>query len=68
MHMAFTYTLSDNFTAVITDNDQEFIGDFWYSTVIAGFLGGEVYVVRNKDDAVVGAAVWFPPGREMYDS
>ncbi|KAF9010829.1 hypothetical protein BDQ17DRAFT_1347002 [Cyathus striatus] len=32
--------------------------DFWISTIIAGLLEG----------TVIGAAVWYPPGREMYDS
>lgn len=57
----------DEFTAVLTNHDKEFYGDFWVSTTIAGFLAGEVYLAEDQDGNIAGVAVWFPPGREMYD-
>ncbi|KAF8130902.1 hypothetical protein K438DRAFT_1435510, partial [Mycena galopus ATCC 62051] len=49
------------------------IGPFWLSTVVAGLLGGEVWVAETKETAdspskIVGCAVWFGPGHTMYDS
>ncbi|KAJ7667266.1 hypothetical protein B0H17DRAFT_950489, partial [Mycena rosella] len=39
------------------------------STVVAGLLGGEVYVAETLDTGkIVGCAVWFGPGHTMYDS
>ncbi|KAJ6543326.1 hypothetical protein B0H10DRAFT_2135342 [Mycena sp. CBHHK59/15] len=45
-------------------------GPLCKSTVVAGLLGGEVYVVETADAErkVVGCAVWFGPGREAYDT
>ncbi|KIJ48408.1 hypothetical protein M422DRAFT_247748 [Sphaerobolus stellatus SS14] len=54
--------------AVVTNHDKEFYGDFVISTIIAGLLAGEVYLAEDQNENVLGAAVWFPPGREMYDS
>lgn len=62
------------FTAVVTGKhelggSQELWGPFWKSNVIAGLLGGEVYVAETFDapKKIVGCAVWFGPGRAMYD-
>ncbi|KIJ46377.1 hypothetical protein M422DRAFT_165121, partial [Sphaerobolus stellatus SS14] len=62
------YLSIDSFTTLVTNHDQEFFGEFWISTVIASLLGGEVYLVEDLRGNVLGASVWFPPGREMYDS
>ncbi|KAJ7364464.1 hypothetical protein DFH08DRAFT_839381 [Mycena albidolilacea] len=67
---AFT---GDYFTAVVLGHDDD--GDtsgtrpFHTSMVVAGLLGGEVYVAETADtDKIAGCAVWFGPGRAMYDS
>ncbi|KAJ6525879.1 hypothetical protein DFH09DRAFT_995975 [Mycena vulgaris] len=69
---AFT---GDPFTAVVTAHDPNgtdtsYIGPFWISTVVAGLLGGEVYVAETNDAErkIVGCAVWFSPGHSMYDT
>ncbi|KAJ7364463.1 hypothetical protein DFH08DRAFT_839373 [Mycena albidolilacea] len=37
--------------------------------VIAGLLGGEVYVAETTDTGkIIGCAVWFGPGRALYDN
>ncbi|TFK24222.1 hypothetical protein FA15DRAFT_656085 [Coprinopsis marcescibilis] len=61
------------FTSAVTADDREFCGEFWGTVVIAGVLGGEVYFTEagtghDKHKRVIGVAVWFPPGRELYDS
>ncbi|KAJ7718946.1 hypothetical protein B0H16DRAFT_1796405, partial [Mycena metata] len=40
------------------------------STAVSGLLGGEVYVAETTDPVpkIVGCAVWFGPGRALYDS
>ncbi|KAJ6602776.1 hypothetical protein DFH09DRAFT_828534, partial [Mycena vulgaris] len=40
------------------------------STVVAGLLGGEVYVAETNDAAkkIIGCAVWFGPGHTLYDT
>ncbi|KAJ7661933.1 hypothetical protein DFH06DRAFT_1325259 [Mycena polygramma] len=68
---AFT---GDLFTALVTghnpaDPDNSYIGPFWKTTVVAGLLGGEVYVAETADTGkIIGCAVWFGPGHTMYDS
>ncbi|KAJ7143978.1 hypothetical protein C8R44DRAFT_759203 [Mycena epipterygia] len=69
---AFT---GDLFTAVISAHDPNaedtaYIGPLWISTVVAGLLGGEVYVAETDDvqKTIVGCAVWFGPGHSMYDT
>ncbi|KAF8817269.1 hypothetical protein BYT27DRAFT_7201705 [Phlegmacium glaucopus] len=39
------------------------------AVVAAGLMAGEVYAAYDGelDGKVVGVAVWFPPGREMFD-
>jgi hypothetical protein len=66
---------SDLFTAIVTGHDPKvedmsYIGPFWVSTVVAGLLGGEVWVAETDDTEkkVIGCAVWFGPGHTMYDS
>jgi hypothetical protein len=35
----------------------------------AGLLAGEVYFATdNSSNKVVGVAVWFPPGKSLFDS
>jgi hypothetical protein len=66
---------SDLFTAIVTGHDPKaedmsYIGPFWVSTVVAGLLGGEVWVAETEDTEkkIIGCAVWFGPGHTMYDS
>ncbi|KAJ7160004.1 hypothetical protein C8R43DRAFT_994084 [Mycena crocata] len=63
------------FTAVVTGKDPagkdtSHIGPFWISTVVAGLLGGDVYIAETNDSRrrIVGCAVWFGPGHNMYDT
>jgi hypothetical protein len=35
--------------------------------LIAGKLAGQIYTAEDSNKAVIGAIIWFPPGREMYD-
>ncbi|TFK24223.1 hypothetical protein FA15DRAFT_619658 [Coprinopsis marcescibilis] len=62
----------DLFTEVITSNELESCAEFWSAVVVAGSIGGEVYFAetrtRRNVARVIGVAVWFPPGRELYDS
>ncbi|KAJ7153218.1 hypothetical protein C8R46DRAFT_1119777 [Mycena filopes] len=65
----------DLFTAVVTGHypggtEAHHIGPFWLSTVVAGLLGGEVYVAETDDaeNKIIGCAVWFGPGHTMYDT
>ncbi|KAF8176606.1 hypothetical protein K438DRAFT_1607296, partial [Mycena galopus ATCC 62051] len=38
------------------------------SAVVAGLLGGEIYVAETVDPGKIGGcAVWFGPGRGLYD-
>ncbi|TFK35079.1 hypothetical protein BDQ12DRAFT_737807 [Crucibulum laeve] len=58
----------DQYTAVVTSRDREFYGTFFGSIIIAGLLGGEVYVAEDVDKTIVGVAAWYGPGRALYDS
>ncbi|KAJ6543328.1 hypothetical protein B0H10DRAFT_2389749 [Mycena sp. CBHHK59/15] len=64
---------SDLFTTVVTAHDPKgtdssHVGPFWKSTVVAGLLGGEVYVAETTDPQkkIVGCAVWFGPGHNLF--
>ena len=37
------------------------------SQIVAGSLAGEIYVAEDEKNTVIGGAVWFGPGRELYD-
>ncbi|KAJ7703880.1 hypothetical protein B0H17DRAFT_1003148 [Mycena rosella] len=70
-----TDAIPDIFTAVVTAHDPNgldtgHVGPFWVSTVVAGLLGGEVYVAETNDAErkIIGCAVWFGPGHSMYDT
>ncbi|KAF8641520.1 hypothetical protein AX16_009898 [Volvariella volvacea WC 439] len=65
----------DAFSAVVIgqktlEEKSPILGPFWATTVTAGLLGGEVHVAETNDaeKKIVGCAVWFPPGRSLYDS
>ncbi|KAJ6609541.1 hypothetical protein B0H10DRAFT_2438495 [Mycena sp. CBHHK59/15] len=67
----------DHFTAVVTGHDPHVpvkdtshITALWISTVVAGLLGGEVYVAETNDadKNIIGCAVWFGPGHTLYDT
>ncbi|KAJ6529039.1 hypothetical protein DFH09DRAFT_156361 [Mycena vulgaris] len=40
------------------------------STPLSGLMGGEVFVAETTDKSpkIVGCAIWFGPGRQLYDS
>ncbi|KAJ7352499.1 hypothetical protein DFH08DRAFT_859145 [Mycena albidolilacea] len=41
----------------------------WSAMIRAGLLAGEVYfAIDNSSKKVVGVAVWFPPGKSLFDS
>lgn len=61
-------TTTGPFTAVVTNNDVEFYGKLHGASVVAGVLGGEVYFAETESGELVGIAVWFPPGRMMFDT
>ncbi|KAK7464364.1 hypothetical protein VKT23_006531 [Stygiomarasmius scandens] len=58
----------DHFAYVCIDADRTLLKPFIRSVVIAGLLAGEVYVAESQDKQIIGTSVWFPPGREMFDS
>jgi hypothetical protein len=55
--------------AVETGNDPVATEALMRAVVAAGVMAGEVYVACDGrgDENIVGVAVWFPPGREMFD-
>ncbi|KAJ7808488.1 hypothetical protein B0H13DRAFT_2385837 [Mycena leptocephala] len=66
-----------HFTAVVTGHDihtpmtdNGHVTALWISTVVAGLLGGEVYVAETNDAVkkIIGCAVWFGPGNTLYDT
>jgi len=66
---------TDAFTAIVTGHrphspDIAHARLLCKSTLCAGLLGGDVYVAETTDAAakIVGCAIWFPPGRTLYDS
>jgi hypothetical protein len=50
-----------------TEDFEHLLSAINRSQLIAGRLAGQIYVAEDEDGRVVGAAVWFGPGREMYD-
>lgn len=63
------YILSDAQTSVgfgpYADQLQEPLNR---SQVVAGSLAGEIYVAEDTaTKSIVGVAIWFGPGRDMYD-
>jgi hypothetical protein len=74
---ASTHRSTDRLTAVVTgqdpsekDSDTRHIGPFCITTVVAGLIGGEVYVAETDNDEkkIIGCAVWFGPGYSIYDT
>lgn len=57
----------DLFTEVITGGDVAVYGPFWRSVMVAGLYGGEIYVAE-LNGTIIATAVWFGPGRALYDS
>jgi hypothetical protein len=37
------------------------------SQIVSGSLAGEIYVAENENNSIIGGAVWFGPGRDLYD-
>ncbi|KAJ6554279.1 hypothetical protein B0H19DRAFT_1262660 [Mycena capillaripes] len=67
---------TDAFTAIVTGHrphrpeTNPLAKILCRSSAVAGLLGGEVYVAETMDPMakMVGCAVWFGPGRALYDS
>ncbi|KAF7343924.1 N-acetyltransferase domain-containing protein [Mycena venus] len=66
---------NDAFTAIVTGH-QPHNPDIAHArllcktTLTAGLLGGDVYIAEttNIPAKIVGCAIWFAPGRALYDS
>jgi hypothetical protein len=69
------YTIHlDLFIAIASGHDPKgidtsYVGPLCKSVVVAGLVGGEVYVAEATDTQkkIVGCAVWFGPGHTLYD-
>ena len=64
--------LSDIFTNVVLGENRSLIAPLKKAQIISGLDGGDVYVAEEETaegtKKVVGAAVWFAPGRGMFDT
>jgi hypothetical protein len=60
-------TLKDQATAIITGHDPELFYPFFKYQILAGKLGGEIFVAEDTTKTLVGVGVWFGPGRAMFD-
>jgi len=58
----------DDCTAIFIGRDPEMAAPFHRMKLTAGFIAGEVYFAEDAENNVIGVAVWFGPGREMFDS
>ncbi|KAG6847113.1 hypothetical protein H0H93_010038, partial [Arthromyces matolae] len=38
------------------------------SQIVAGTLGGEIYLAKDEEGKIIGGIIWYGPGREQYDS
>ena len=60
----------DAFTPLLVGGDLNLVGDSNLASIRCGLIDGEVHVLElgpNVED-IVGVAVWFPPGKDMYSS
>ncbi|KAJ6448893.1 hypothetical protein C8R45DRAFT_1114959 [Mycena sanguinolenta] len=48
--------------------DEELKTQIWRAMIRAGLLAGEVYFALDSSHKVLGVAVWFPPGKSLFDS
>jgi len=58
----------DDCTAIFIGRDPKMFIPFQRMKVTAGFMAGEVYVAEDAKGNFIGVAIWFPPGREMFDT
>ncbi|RDB25813.1 hypothetical protein Hypma_006557 [Hypsizygus marmoreus] len=59
----------DEFTAIVLGRNPVLVYDFCYAQVVAAKLAGEIFVAESTvTKELIGAALWFGPGREMFDS
>lgn len=59
--------LEDQFTKVVTGGAPDVIAALKRAQLLSGLDGGEVWVAEDKKE-IVGCAVWFGPGRAMFDT
>ncbi|KAG6844177.1 hypothetical protein H0H87_009147 [Tephrocybe sp. NHM501043] len=38
------------------------------SQIVAGTLGGEIYIAEDDNGNIIGGIIWYGPGHEQYDS
>jgi len=53
---------------VVIGRNPALVYDFCEAQVIACAIAGELYVAESPSKDVIGVALWFGPGREMFDS
>jgi hypothetical protein len=54
--------------AIAHGHDPDLLLPFKKYEMIAGSIAGEIYVAENAaTGTIIGAAIWFGPGREMFD-
>ncbi|EGO25591.1 hypothetical protein SERLADRAFT_437321 [Serpula lacrymans var. lacrymans S7.9] len=58
----------DKFSNLISYHDNEVLGQIQRSQVVAASIAGDIYAAEDINKTVVGAAVWFEPGRTLFDS
>ncbi|KAJ7454834.1 hypothetical protein FB451DRAFT_656051 [Mycena latifolia] len=48
--------------------DESLKDSIFRAMILAGELAGEVYLATDSSNKVVAIAVWFPPGKSLFDS
>lgn len=56
----------DKFVHIVTAHDPALYVPFFKSQVVAATIDGVIYVAKDARGALIGAAVWFGPGQEMF--
>ncbi|KAH9928900.1 uncharacterized protein B0H18DRAFT_999285 [Fomitopsis serialis] len=65
----FVLTMSSDLAAIsICGGDQSLIGPMARAMILAATLGGEIYAATEEGGAIVGCAVWMPPGQELLST
>lgn len=56
----------DKFVHIVTGHDPALYVPFFKSQVVAAVIDGVIYVAQDATGRLIGAAVWFGPGQEMF--
>lgn len=56
----------DKFVHIVTAHDPALYVPFFKSQVVTATIDGVIYVAKDIRGALIGAAVWFGPGQEMF--